>query len=159
MDNVNVIRTGFFAPDFSLPDARGDIFHLKDNLRDKFICLCFFPDGGNEKANNCLKELNQGLPKTPAGLPVDVVGICPERISHVAQLRERLKLAFPILADDRLAVATKYHLVNTSSAKPAVYFSVFVIDDTNLVRYRASEIPGLSKYSFDELKSEIAKLI
>jgi peroxiredoxin len=159
MDNVNVLRTGFFALDFSLPDTQGDIFHLKNNLKDRFTCLCFFPNDGNEKINNFLKDLNAGLPDMPAGLPVKVIGICPEKISRLQGLKDKLKLNFPVLADEKLVVATKYHVVNSYSARPSVYFSIFIIDDTGQIWYRQSEVPGLAKYNPENLRLEIAKLI
>ena len=49
MDNVNVLRTGFYALDFALPDTQGNIFRLRDDLSGHFTALCFFPDGENEK--------------------------------------------------------------------------------------------------------------
>jgi peroxiredoxin len=159
MDNVNVLRTGFFALDFSLPDTQGDIFHLKENLKDRFTCLCFFSNGGNEKINSYLKDLSAGLPDIPAGLPVKVIGICPEKISHLKGLKDKLKLNFPILADEKLVVAAKYHVVNSYSAKPSVYFSIFMVDDDGQIWYRQSEVAGLSKFNYENLKSEIAKLI
>lgn len=159
MDNVNVIRQGFYAPDFSLPNTQGEIFHLKENLGGKFICLCFFSDGSNEKINGYLKDLNQGLPNTASGFPVRLIGICPERGSRLKSLKEKLKLSYDLLADQKMLVATRYYVVNSYSPKPSVYFSLFVIDDSGIVRHRESEIQGLSKYSPEEFRAEVAKLI
>lgn len=159
MDNVNVIRSGFFAIDFTLTDTQGDVYHLKDNLAGHFTCLVFFPNGEIEKVNNYLKILNQELPNTASGLPVNIVGICPEKVSHLSQLKNKLKLTFPILSDSRQLVSKKYYVINESSAKPAVYFSIFIIDDGGIVRYRTSEVPGFSKFAPDELKAAISRLI
>jgi len=159
MDNVNVIRAGFFAPDFSLPDSNGDLLALKGNLKDNFICLCFFPDGDNDKINGYLKDLNVGLPPTSSGLPVKVIGICPEKSKRLKTLKEKLKLNFALLFDSRLMAAKKYYVVNNSAVKPSVHFSVFVIDDGGTIRYRASEVVGFSKYVPEDLRSEISRLI
>ncbi len=159
MDNVNAIRSGFFAIDFALTDTQGDLFQLKKNLAGQFTCLVFFPDGEVEKINNYLKALNQGLPNTASGLPVRIVGICPEKVNHLKKMRERLKLNFHILSDPRQSVSARYYVADESSAKPSVYFSIFLIDDGGTIRYRASEMPGLSKFSPDELKSVISRII
>lgn len=159
MENVNVIRTGFMAPDFSQADINGEVFKLKDNLDGNFICLCFFPEGDAEKATSYLKDLNQGLPNSTAGLPVKLVGVSPAKAGHLKQLKDKLKLNFPLISDPLMSISSKYYIVNGYSPKPAVYFSVFVIDDTGVVRYRQSEIPGISRFSLEELRSEIPKLL
>jgi peroxiredoxin len=159
MDNVNVIRSGFFAIDFTLTDTQGDVFHLKDNLTDHFTCLVFFPDGEIEKINNYLKVLNHGLPGTASGLPVNIIGICPDKVSRLNQVRNKLKLDFPILSDPGLLVSSRYYVADESSARPAVYFSIFIVDDEGVIRYRLSEVPGFSKFAPDELKESISRLI
>ena len=159
MDNVNVLRNGFIAPDFSLPDSQGNIFNLKQKVDNCFIALCFFSNGGKERINSYLKDLNQGLPKTGSGLTVNVIGICPETGAHLNQLKEKLKLAFRLLSDRKSVVASRYYLADNSSHVPANYFSVVVIDDTGIIRHRVTEIPGVSKYNPEELKKEISRLI
>jgi peroxiredoxin len=159
MDNVNVLRSGFYAIDFTLTDTQGDIFHLQENLDGKFTCLVFFPSGEIEKISNFLKNLSQGLPNSAAGLPVKIVAIGSEKVNHLNNLKEKLKLNYLVLSDSRLFVSNKYYVVNTSSAKPSVYFSIFVIDDAGIIRYRASEVPGFSRYSPEELRAAISRLI
>jgi peroxiredoxin len=159
MDNVNVIRSGFTAIDFTLTDTRGDVFRLKDALAGHFTCLVFFPDGEIEKINNYLKGLNQGFPDTASGLTVKVVAVCPEMVSHLKQVKNKLKLNFPILSDPRMLVSTRYYVVNESSVKPAVYFSIFIVDDNGVIRYRTSEVPGFSRFAPDELRAIISRLI
>jgi peroxiredoxin len=159
VDNVNVIRNGFFAPDFSLPDAEGNLFNLKQNLQGCFTCICFFPDGSKERVNNYLKDLNQGLPATGSALPVRVVGICSEKPIHIMEIKEKLKLGFPILSDKKTSVANKYYILDHNSLKPGAYFGIFIIDDTGIIRHRIIEIPGVSKYSPEELRREISRLI
>ncbi len=159
MDNVNVLRTGFYALDFALPDTNGDIFKLSDHLKGNFLAVCFFPNGDNEKVISYLKELNQGLPRTSSGLTVELVGICPRRVDDLRTLKEKLKLGFPILSDHQLIIATKYLVANSYSAKPSVYFSLFLIDDYSFIRYRAAEVPGFSKFMPEEFRAAVAKIV
>jgi peroxiredoxin len=159
MDVINIIRSGFYAIDFTLTDTLGNVFHLNDNLDGHFTALVFFADGESEKISGYLKTLSQGLPNTAAGLPIQVIAVCPDKVSHLKNLKDKLKLGYSILADSQLSVAAKYSVVNYSSAKPSVHFSVFIIDDMGVVRHRVSEVPGHSRFSPEDLKTAISKLI
>ncbi len=159
MDNVNVIRTGFFAPDFSLPDSEGHMVSLKENLANSFVCLCFFPDGDNDKINGILKDLNSDMPKTAAGLLVNILAVSPEKVFRLKALKDKLKINFPLLSDLKLKAAKQYYVVDSNSLKRNVHFSVFIIDDAGIVRHRFSEVIGVSKFAMENLKIEIAKLL
>jgi peroxiredoxin len=159
MDNVNVIRTGFFAIDFSLPDTNGNIYQLKNHLSGKFAAIVFFSGGDNERIGSYMKDLNQGLPQTASGLAVDIVGICPMRPDDLKKLQEKLRLSFPLLSDYQMTVSTKYHVVDSYSARPTVHFCIFVIDDYSLIRFRTCEVSGLSKFVPEEFRNAISKLI
>lgn len=159
MDNVNVLRIGFYAPDFSLADSNGDLFILKENLKDTFVCLCFFPDTDNDKIVGYLKDLNAGLPSTASGLPLKIVTVSPVKPKRLKELKDKSKFNFAMLSDAQMDVSQKYHVDNSGGPKPSVYFSVFIIDDGGIIRYRMSEVAGLSKYLPEELKSEIGRLI
>ena len=159
MDNVNVIRTGFLAPDFSLPDTQGNMFNFSDNIGECFIALCFFSGVDDDRAISFLKDLNSGLPKTAAGLLVKLVGISSDRVQKLEKLRHDLNLGFPLLSDARLKVAKRYYVENSQAIKPESYLSIFVIDDDGIVRHKVTEIPSVSEFSFEGFKEDIAKLI
>ncbi len=159
MDNVNVIRTGFLAPDFSLPDTKGNIFNFSDNLEGSFNALCFFSGVDDDRAQSVLKNLNTGLPKTAEGLNVKIVGISSDKVQKLEKLRYDLNLGFPLLSDSRLSVTRRYYVDNSDSIKPASYLSIFVVDDEGIVRHRIAEIPSISEFSFEDFKEDIAKLI
>lgn len=159
MDNVNVLRTGFAAPEFSLPDIRGQIFSLKDNLDDRYLAVCFFPAGTDDRIKGYLKDLNSGLPETSTGMQVSVAAISPERVNSLVKLAEELKLTYPILSDPRLAVSTRYYVTDSNDFRPSVHFSVFVIDDELIIRHRVSEVRGVSGFDSGKLRSIISGLL
>lgn len=159
MDNVNVLRTGFVAPEFSLTDTRGQIFSLKDNLADRYLAVCFFPTGADERIRGYLKDINSGLPTTSTGMRVNPVAISPERINLLVKLVEELKLTYPVLSDPKLDVSGRYYVIDSGSFQPSVHFSVFVIDDELIIQHRVSEIKGISKFDPGELRSTISGLI
>ena len=159
MDNVNVLRTGFLAPEFSLPDTRGQIFSLKDSLEEQYLAVCFFPAGADERIKGFLKDLNSGLPKTSTGIRVNVAAISPERANSLVKLAEELKLTYPVLSDPRLAVSSRYYVTDSNDFRPSVHFSVFVIDDELIIRHRVSEVRGASGFDPGELRSTISGLL
>lgn len=159
MDNVNVLRTGFMAPQFSLPDTRGQIFSLKDNLEEQYLAVCFFPAGADVRIKRYLRDLNSGLPTTSTGMQVSLVAISPERVNLLVKLVEELKLTYPVLSDPHLAVSSRYYVIDSSSFQPSVHFSIFIIDDELIIRHRVSEIQGISRFDLGELKSATSGLL
>lgn len=159
MDNVNVLRTGFVAPEFSLPDTRGKIFSLKDNLEERYLAVCFFPGAAGERIKGYLRDLNSGLPTTSTGMRVNLVGISPERANLLVKLVEELKLTYPVLSDPRLDVSSRYYVTDSGSFQPSVHFSIFIIDDELIIRHRVNETKGISKFDPGELRSTISGLI
>ena len=159
MDNVNVLRTGFYAPEFSLPDSSGEVFSLAENFKDCFIALCFFPSNPDEKIRKHLKELNKGIPRTSFGLETKLIGICPGKINVVAGLKAELKLDFPILADQKIDVSSRYYLINTDKPGRSVHFSIIVIDTDRIIRHRVSEHSGYNEFDCDRFKADISGLI
>lgn len=159
MDNVNVLRTGFFAPEFSLPDTHGQIFSLKDNLEERYLALCFFPAGADIRIKGFLKDLNSGLPKTSTDILVSVAAISPDRTDLLAGLSEELGLTYPVLSDHQLTVSNRYYVTDSEDFRPSVHFSVFVIDDELIVRHRISEVHGVSVFNPGELRSAISRMI
>jgi len=158
-DNINVLRTGFLAPEFTLLDTDGQVFSFRKSLVGSFLCLCFFPSTDNDRFHTFLQDLNRNLPQTASGLPVRVVGISPERVERLRKVRDRLQIGFPLLSDPDAVVSRRYYVVEADSPKPSAHFCIFVIDDEGIIRYRASEITGLSKYVPEELRSEVSRLI
>ncbi len=159
MDNVNVLRTGFFAPEFSLPDTRGQIFSLKDNLVEQYLAVCFFPAEVDMRIRGFLKDLDSDLPRTSTDIPVDVVAISPERTNSLVKLAEELKLNYPVLSDHQLTVSNRYYVTDSDSFRPSVHFSIFIIDDELIIRHRVSEVRGISGFDSAELRSTISRML
>jgi len=159
VDNVNVIRTGFFAPDFSLPDTLGEVFTLSENISDNLAVICFFSSNPDDTVKGYLRELDGGLPRTASGVESKMVGIIPGKIVTAAKLKDELKLNFPVLSDQKLTVARRYYVVDSASFETSVYFSIFVVDSEGVIRYRVSEQAGYSEYDFAKLKSAISTIL
>ena len=158
MDNVNVIRNGFFAPDFTLSSADGSMLSLKDCISDNFLALCFFSGCSSNRTKEILTQLNKGLPRTMYDFEVAVAAISPEKIHRLISLRNELGLSFPLLSDSRMEVCGLYNVIDSESRIPAVHFSIFVIDNEFTVRYRFIELPE-SEFRIEDFKKEISAII
>lgn len=159
MDNLNVLRVGFVAPDFSLPDSSGDMYSLGDSLKSGYTAVCFFPTNPDDKIKSYLKDLNKGLPATASGNPVNVVAVSIEKTGILARLKDELKLKYPVLSDQKSRIAERYYLLDSGKFAPSAYFTVFVIDDECVIRHRISEYPGMSEYNSEKLRETISKLL
>ena len=158
MDNVNVIRTGFMAPEFALPSVSGRILSLRDCITDNFLALVFFSDGHSGKTRLILSELNKGLPETMYGFKVELVAVSPNKIHRLTELAQELGLSYPLLSDSRMAASRLYNVVDSEAGGPSVHFSIFVIDNEFIVRYRFSESDG-NEFKIEEFKINISKII
>ena len=158
MDNVNVIRNGFIAPDFTLPSTDGNMVSLKDCLSSDFLALCFFSNSDGVKIRSILSELNGGLPPTEAGYKFSVLAVSPEKIHRLNNLKNSLGLTFPVLSDERMAICRQYYVIDTESRGPAIHFTIFVIDDESIVCYRVSE-SSASEFQIEDFKKNISAII
>lgn len=158
MDNVNVIRNGFIAPDFSLPSTDGKIVSLRDCISDDYLALCFFSGCENGRIRTFLSDLNGDLPKSAGGYGFNVIAISPEKIHHLTRLKNELDLNFPLLSDERMVVSRRYYIEDNQRPGHAVHFSIFIIDEELIVRLRVSEAYN-KKFQIEDFKKEISAII
>jgi peroxiredoxin Q/BCP len=101
-----VLAEGDKAPDFALPDQRGETVKLKD-LRGETVVLYFYP-----KANTsgCTVQAcgvrDHKADYAAAG--ARVIGISPDEVKDVDKFAGKHDLDFTLLADADHAVAEKY---------------------------------------------------
>lgn len=135
MDNVNRIRPGFLAPDFSLPDTEGKEANLSSFLGKTNIVLFFFPNTQDKGTLTFLSTLQENLKEI--GLRGGrVVAVFSEKKRLLKNLKEDLTFDFILLPDEECEVGWKYGVVDTSSEKERFYSTVFIISKEGVVRFR-----------------------
>ena len=92
------LRAGDRAPDFTLPDARGDSLWLKDLLAASPVVLSFYQGGWCPYCNLELRALQQALPEITR-LGAKLVAVSPETPDESLSTEEKNALAFPVLSD------------------------------------------------------------
>lgn len=106
------LAVGAAAPDFSLPDAKGDTVVLSKLLIEGPVVLSFYRGGWCPYCNIQLKTLQNRLGDiTAAG--GRLVAVSPQTPDNSLSTAEKHGLAFPVLSDVGNAVARSYGLVFT----------------------------------------------
>ena len=165
MDNVNRIRNGFFAPDFTLKDSEGKMIRLSDFLGKKNVVL-FFHEG--KRCRICLdwlsefKEAHDRIRSKDA----EVVSISPDQGWVSKKLKEEKKIEFPILKDDRDTkggpvaprVSERYGVQTVKSERADFCPAFFIIDKRGIIRSRKVCTHPTEKPRMEELLCELDKL-
>ncbi|MCT7952080.1 thioredoxin-dependent thiol peroxidase [Ancylothrix sp. C2] len=100
------INLGDLAPDFSLPDAEGNI-HRLSALRGKRVVLYFYP---RDNTPGCTKEACAFKDFYPQYKSQDIVvlGISSDDAKSHTKFIQKYQLPFPLLCDEGAKVATAY---------------------------------------------------
>lgn len=100
------IKLGDLAPDFSLPDAAGNIYCLSA-LRGKRVVLYFYP---RDNTPGCTKEACAFKDFYPQyqSKEIVVLGISSDDAKSHKKFIQKYQLPFPLLCDEGAKVATAY---------------------------------------------------
>jgi peroxiredoxin len=155
VDNINVIRSGFFTPQIKLPDTNGDIDDPIDRTGTVYTALVFInaDTGGAE----FLKSLEAGLPKTYSGDEIKLSAVVPVKFKIGKAFRERNGIESRVFCDSDLRLGTAFSVIDSSKAKPSYYPVVFVVGDEGSVRYR--QVFDERQFDLEHFRSAVGRLI
>jgi peroxiredoxin len=103
------VKAGETAPDFTLPDVRGDSVTLSALLRDGPVVLTFYRGGWCPYCNLQLRAYQSALPEIEA-LGARLVAVSPEAPDNTLTTAQKNELAFPVLSDVDGAVGRAWRL-------------------------------------------------
>jgi thioredoxin-dependent peroxiredoxin len=100
------LKVGDVAPDFALPDGKGDIVRLSE-LKGKWVVLYFYP---RDNTPGCTKEACAFRDSYPAfqGKDVVVLGVSTDDAKSHEKFTTKYNLPFPLLTDADGQVSTAY---------------------------------------------------
>ena len=151
---------GQIPPDFTLPgilltgdEAVQGEYALADQ-RGKPIVLAFYP-GDNTAV--CTKQLCSYTSELEnlTGFGATVWAISPQGLASHEQFARRYQLAFPLLADEGLAVSRTYGITLGGAG---LRRSVFVIDAGGVLRWKHVTLVGLTFPPADTITAQLAAL-
>lgn len=116
------LTIGDIAPDFSLPDAEGNIISLA-SLRGKRVILYFYP---RDNTPGCTKEACGFRDAYPAyqNLNVVIIGISTDDANSHQKFASKYQLPFPLLCDRDGIVATAYGSYGTKKFMGKEYIGI-----------------------------------
>ena len=94
------------APNFKLPSTNKNVYELKDSLGN-FVVIYFYPKDDTPGCTIETNDFNKLLPKFKK-LNCEVYGISKDNIKSHDKFREKYKIKFDLLADEKLTVLKKY---------------------------------------------------
>ncbi len=140
------------APDFSLKDADGKTFRLRDHSGERLL-LVFYPGDDTPVCTRQLCDYRDGI-EAFAELGVQVVGISPDDADSHRRFREKHALPFILLSDPDLEVAQRYDCKALIGMKRGV----FLLDEEQIIRYRHVEAVAVFRRRREELLEAISEL-
>ena len=108
----NSLKVGGQAPDFELPDVRGEPMALSDALKEGPVVLSFYRGGWCPYCNLELRHLQSYLPKFEAE-GAKLIAVSPQTPNASLSTTEKDELTFTVLSDVGNKVARDYGLVFT----------------------------------------------
>src|ERR1700756_5980166 len=124
------LEPGDEAPDFTLPDADGNLVSLS-SLRGQQVVVYFYPAA---MTPGCTKEACDFTASMPdlGKVGTAVLGISPDQPAKLAKFREKEGITFPLLSDPDKAVLAAYgaygEKMNYGKTIMGVILFTFVID-------------------------------
>ena len=147
-------------PDFTLPGVNlsdGKVMHAQYTLsqeRGTPIVLAFYPGDNTMVCTRQLCSYTSGL-ENFTGFGASVWAISPQGLASHEQFAGKYGLAFPLLADEGLAVSRRYGI---TLAGAGLRRSVFVVDADGVLRWKHVTLVGLTFPPASAIAAQLATL-
>jgi len=104
------MKAGDFVSKFVLKDENGNNFELYKNL-DKLVLLAFYPKDDTLVCSTQLSDYNKNLDDFIKH-GISVIGISTDSVESHSNFCSKLKLNFPLLADEDKTVSKQFDAIN-----------------------------------------------
>ena len=101
-----MIKENIKAPIFKLPSTNKKNYSLKDSL-GKYVVIYFYPKDDTPGCTIETNDFNKLLPKFNK-LNCEVLGVSKDSLKSHDKFRDKYKIKFDLLADEKLEVLKKY---------------------------------------------------
>ncbi|WP_165382394.1 peroxiredoxin [Acinetobacter halotolerans] len=129
---------GQSAPDFKLQDQNGK-WHTLSQYKGKWVVLYFYP---KDNTAGCTEEANQFKSLYPQFLKSNavVLGVSLDDVASHQKFSEKLGLPFPILADEKGTLASKFGIVRNLGVTKIAKRESFLINPQGAILYHYTSV-------------------
>lgn len=129
---------GQSAPDFKLQDQNGK-WHTLSQYKGKWVVLYFYP---KDNTAGCTEEANQFKSLYPQFLKSNavVLGVSLDDVASHQKFSEKLGLPFPILADEKGTLASKFGIVRNLGVTKIAKRESFLINSQGAILYHYTSV-------------------
>ncbi|KAI0557810.1 alkyl hydroperoxide reductase [Gracilaria domingensis] len=150
---INPLQVGDQAPDFTLPNAKGEKVTLSELLKDQSaVVITWYRGGWCPYCNMTLRVFTQHNDEIE-GLGAKLVALTPETADESLSMAEKNELKFEVLSDDGLSVADKFGVMFTVPDDIKKMYTGFGIDLDNIngnEGKRMARLPAPATYVIDK---------
>jgi peroxiredoxin len=104
------MKIGDIVPNFTLKDENGNDFELYKNL-DQLVLLAFYPKDDTLVCSTQLSDYNRNLADFITN-EIRIIGISTDSVKSHSNFCSKLKLNFPLLADEDKSVSKQFGAIN-----------------------------------------------
>lgn len=130
------MKVGDIAPNFKLKDETGEHFELYKNL-DEQILLVFYPKDDTLVCSNQLAEYSNNLAEF-IKKGIRIVGINADSVQSHQDFCTKLKIKFPLLADEDKKVSRQFDAINFLGMNKRL---LVIIGNDKRVLWTATSLP------------------
>ncbi|PKH49190.1 alkyl hydroperoxide reductase [Tenacibaculum sp. Bg11-29] len=145
---AKVTKTGDTFPDFSLPNATGELTALDTLLKKGKIVLTFYRGGWCPYCNLALKALQNALPEIN-DKGATLIAITPETPDNSLNSKEKNNLEFEILTDSNNDLARSLGLLYKLPENLTTLYNSFGINLLKSQGNNENELPIAATYIID----------
>jgi thioredoxin-dependent peroxiredoxin len=130
------ISDGSDAPDFSMRDAKGNVFKLSDLKGKKNVAVYFYPKDFTPGCTTEAVEFSRDYSKFSKA-DIEIVGISPDSEESHDKFRAKMGIPYPLVADTTKEVAKEYGVFGKKNFMGREFMGVirttFLIDKSGKV--------------------------
>lgn len=155
MDNINVIRVGFMAPEIKIADCEGEIDDPISRSGECYTCLVLV--NNDSDGLKLINRLESGLPRTSTGFEVCLSIVMPLKTKIGKATKTESGFQTRLFCDNELRIGKAFSVIDSSQVKPSYHPVIFIVGEDGSVRYR--QVYESDTFNADDFRKSISQLI
>lgn len=133
---MSELAQGSAAPDFSMRDAKGNVFRLSDLKGKKNAVVYFYPRDFTPGCTTEAAEFSKDYKKF-TDADIEIIGISPDSEDSHDKFRNKMGIPYPLVADTEKEIAKSYGVYGKKSFMGREFMGVkrttFLVDKSGKI--------------------------